>query len=212
MSYIMHASENENWGCDAGIMLDSRDAVVVSIVRGELFVRQHRESLWKTLAQSVTGRGLHISHDTYKNAKMAKVLDAMFPQRVPGLSAKNPVLSAFANAIWHCPSVREVEMLFRSCEPPPDEASTSPWRSTDEYAFYALALQPNWRETFIEGGYALYTVVWADDKKDKKLLRKEVVSAWAKEVNEGLAADNKPYRIMRLETSDGVTVWKEQAK
>jgi hypothetical protein len=31
----------------------------------------------------------------------------MFPQQIPSLRFKNPVLTAFSNAIWHCSSAAE---------------------------------------------------------------------------------------------------------
>jgi hypothetical protein len=200
---------SEKWGCGATIELDNKDVVIVTIDRGELLVRKssRHEGLLKSITESRAGQGLHRSKNNYKNAKMAEALDIMFPQKVPELSFKNPVLGAFAKAVWHCSSVSEVEKTLRDCEPPAEETWTSSWQLTDEYSFYSLALHPSWKETYIKRGGALYIVVLSDGRKVKKLLTKEEVNTWPARSNEVFEADNKSYRILRLETLDGVTVW-----
>jgi hypothetical protein len=72
----------------------------------------------------------------------------MFPEGTPSLSFKNPVLSAFANAIWHCSSAAEVsivlnEPLARTEVSPadteqPSARSTRPSRETiiSDYGAY----------------------------------------------------------------------------
>jgi hypothetical protein len=53
-------------------------------------------------------RKLYNEGDVYKNAQTAQALSALFPDQAPELQFKNPVLSVFSNAIWHCGSAAEV--------------------------------------------------------------------------------------------------------
>jgi hypothetical protein len=44
-------------------------------------------------------------------AQTAASLDTMFPEKIPALKFRNPVLSAFANAVCHCSSTAEVSIV-----------------------------------------------------------------------------------------------------
>lgn len=203
---------SEKWGCGATIELDNKDVVIVSIDRGEVLVRQSdiHQGLLKAIIRIRTGPALYRSKNRHKNAKTAEALDLMFRQKVPALSFRNPVLIAFAKAVWHCLSAEEVENTLRSCEPPPQEQWSSSWDFTDESSFYTNALRPDWKKIYIERGSALYTVIFSDDKKTKKFLTKNEVTTWPAQSNELFEAENKPYRIVRLANMDGDPVWERR--
>jgi hypothetical protein len=54
------------------------------------------------------GPKLYNESSVYKNAQTARALSMIYPKQAPFLQFKNPVLAAFANAIWHCSSASEV--------------------------------------------------------------------------------------------------------
>ena len=54
------------------------------------------------------GPKLYEESNVYKNAQTARALSLLYPNQAPELQFKNPVLTAFSNAIWHCSSAAEV--------------------------------------------------------------------------------------------------------
>ena len=65
----------------------------------------------KVLMSSFFGPKLYNERNVYKNAKTAQSLSIIYPE-LPALTFKNPVLTAFANAIWHCRSAAEVSVTL----------------------------------------------------------------------------------------------------
>jgi len=108
MPKLLRSSETA--GCGATIELDSREVVYVSIAQIGVLVRlwDMKGGLIKTLLSNFFGPKLYNESSVYKNAQTARALSMMFPEQAPYLQFKNPVLAAFANAIWHCSSVAEV--------------------------------------------------------------------------------------------------------
>ena len=97
---------------------------------------------------------------------------------------------------------------MRSCEA--QEQFSSPWQLTDEGSFYAGALRPNWKTTYVDRGSTLYVVIFSDGGKTKRLLSKEEVTTWPTASNALFVHESKPFRIVRLENLDGDAVWEGQ--
>jgi hypothetical protein len=108
MPKLLRSSETA--GCGATIKLDSGEVIYVSIAQVGILVRHWNMSggIFKTLLSNFFGSKLYNENDVYKNARTAQALSIMYPSQAPELQFKNPVLSAFANAIWHCSSAAEV--------------------------------------------------------------------------------------------------------
>ena len=108
MPKLLRSSETA--GCGATIELDSREVVYVSIAQIGVLVRlwDMKGGLIKTFLSNFFGPKLYSEYNVYKNAQTAQALSMMFPEQAPPLQFKNPVLAAFANAIWHCSSAAEV--------------------------------------------------------------------------------------------------------
>jgi hypothetical protein len=104
---------SETMGCGATIKLDNGEVVWVSIARVGVLVRHWDMSggFFKTFLNSVLGATLYNEKHVYKCAQAAIALRLEFPEQAPELPRfNNPVLSSFANAIWHCKSAAEVSV------------------------------------------------------------------------------------------------------
>src|SRR5262245_9596898 len=105
---------SETAGCGATIELDNGEVVYVSIAQVGVLVRlwNMKGGLFKSLMSNFLGPKLYNESSVYKNAQTARALSIMFPDQAPSLRFKNPVLAAFANAIWHCSSAAEVSIIL----------------------------------------------------------------------------------------------------
>ena len=61
-----------------------------------------------SLLSNFFGPKLYTETNVYKNAQTALALSLMYPEQSSQLRFSNPVLAAFANAMWHCKSAAEV--------------------------------------------------------------------------------------------------------
>ena len=98
MTSILHFSEKAR--CRATFMLDSGEPCVLSVAQTGVRVRKSRYGFM--------GPILYDEKNVYLAAKTGMTLDALFPERKVPIPIANPVLGAFANAIWHCASAAEV--------------------------------------------------------------------------------------------------------
>jgi TPR repeat protein len=112
MPRLLRSSETA--GCGATIELDNKDVVFVSIAQTGVLVRliNIRGGLIKNIMSNLFGPTLYNEKNVFKNAKTAEALSTIFPEETSFLSFKNPVLTAFANAIWHCSSAAEVSIVL----------------------------------------------------------------------------------------------------
>ncbi len=105
---------SERTGCGATIKLDNGDVVYVSIAAARVSVRQWDLSgLFSAVTSRFFGPKLFRQSNAAKNERTAKALRFMFPQRTPALPRFNdPLLAAFANAVWHCGSAEQVRAVL----------------------------------------------------------------------------------------------------
>jgi hypothetical protein len=103
-------NSSETVGCGATIELESGEVVYVSIALSGVLVRKWdmKGGLIKSLFSNFFGPKLYNESSVYKNAQAALALSLKYPVQAEPLHFKNPVLAAFANAIWHCRSASEV--------------------------------------------------------------------------------------------------------
>jgi hypothetical protein len=112
MPKLLRSSETA--GCGATIELDNGEVVYVSIAQTGVSVRRWdmNGGLIKSLLSNFFGPKLYNEGSVYKNAQTARALSLIYPEQATPLCFKNPVLAAFANAIWHCSSAAEVCAVF----------------------------------------------------------------------------------------------------
>jgi hypothetical protein len=87
--------------------LDSKEIFLISVARTGVLVKGYRGRfgrLWISFFGSILCREKNI----YEVAKTAAALDSLFPKRALPVAFQNPVLTAFANAVWHCSSAAEI--------------------------------------------------------------------------------------------------------
>jgi hypothetical protein len=102
---------SEKLGCGATIELDNNDICMISIARSGVLVRSCKKDYWSRVFGSFFGPILYNEKNIYRAAKTAAFLDSNYP-KVAGLRFQNPVLTAFASAVWNCSSAAEVTIAL----------------------------------------------------------------------------------------------------
>ncbi len=103
---------NEKVGCGATIELDSSEICMISVAQAGVLVRSYRKGFFGAVFGSYFGPTLYNEKNVYLAAKTAASLKSQFPEQISHLNFANPVLSAFANAIWNCASAAEVAVVL----------------------------------------------------------------------------------------------------
>jgi hypothetical protein len=98
---------SEKHGCGATIELDSQEICLVSVSQSGVLVRSSRGRFRRTLV-GIIGAILYSEKNVFKAAMTAAALDSLFPPKRIPLTFQNPVLGAFANAIWQCSSAADI--------------------------------------------------------------------------------------------------------
>jgi hypothetical protein len=101
----LHSSETVGRG--ATIELESGEICLISVAQSGVLVRSYRKGLFGALFGSFFGPILYKEQVVHKAAKTAMALSLFYPEQEPSLNFRNPILGAFANAVWHCSSAAE---------------------------------------------------------------------------------------------------------
>lgn len=109
MTELLYSSEKI--GCGATVKLNSGDICMVSVARSGVLVKSSRGAFGQLLI-SLFGSVLYSEKNVYKAAETAIALDALFPENVLPKSFNNVILTAFANAIWQCPTAAQVAIIL----------------------------------------------------------------------------------------------------
>jgi hypothetical protein len=91
---------SERFGCGITLRLDSGEPCLISVAQTGVRVRKSRHGWF--------GAILYEERNVYLAAKTGMALDQLFPVNVVPVTIQNPVLRAFANAVWHCPTAAAV--------------------------------------------------------------------------------------------------------
>jgi hypothetical protein len=102
---------SEKAGCGATIELDNGDTCLISVAQAGVLVRSYKKGFWSGVLGSFFGPTLYNEKNVYRAAKTAAALDSKHAQ-VASLKFKNPILTAFASAVWHCSSAAEVAITL----------------------------------------------------------------------------------------------------
>jgi hypothetical protein len=101
-------------GCGATIELDSGDTCMISVAQSGVLVRSYKKGLLLGGAfGSFFGPILYKEHNVFRAAKTAAALHSRVPQ-LADLQFQNPVLTAFASAVWHCSCAGEVAITLNT--------------------------------------------------------------------------------------------------
>jgi hypothetical protein len=100
---------SETTGCGATIRLDSGEACMVSFAGGGVLVREHQEGQF---LGSSFGRKLFEENNPDVVAKIATLLEAIYPSYGLPVSFKHFYLPHYANAIWHVFSLADVAVAL----------------------------------------------------------------------------------------------------
>ncbi len=206
MPKLLRSSETA--GCGATIKLDNGEVVWVSIARIGVLVR-HRDmsgGFFKTFLNSFLGATLYNEKNVYKGAQAAIALRLEFPELAPELPRfKNPVLSSFANAIWHCKSAAEVSIVLNEAAaklPAEEMADAAALLSAFEAA---KNYEPPKRPPEMTPG--TYHVIWSDGVKQEMRFVPAEIQQWVADTNKSEAGKGKNHRIVRVVDLQGRVVW-----
>jgi hypothetical protein len=106
---------SEKVGCGATIELDNGDTCMISVAQAGVLVRSYKKGFWSGVLGSFFGSILYNEKNVYRAAKTAAALDSKYEQ-VTILKFKNPVLTAFASAVWNCSSSAEVAVVLNEAD------------------------------------------------------------------------------------------------
>jgi hypothetical protein len=102
---------SEKAGCGATIELDNGDTCLISVAQSGVLVRSYKKGFLSGVFGTFFGPILYNEKNVYRAAKTAAVLHSKYPEAT-GLTFQNPVLAAFANAVWRCSSATDVAITL----------------------------------------------------------------------------------------------------
>jgi hypothetical protein len=108
---------SEKLGSGATIELDNGDTCMISVARAGVLVRSCKNDYWSRVLGSFFGPILYKEKNVYRAAKAAAALVSRYP-KVASLEFQNPVLTAFASAVWNCSSAAEVAVALNEAVDP----------------------------------------------------------------------------------------------
>jgi hypothetical protein len=204
MPKLVRASETA--GCGATIELDSKEVVYVSIAQIGVLVRlwDTKSGFLKSIVSNFFGPQLYKEKDVYKNARTGQALALMFPEQTPILSFKNPVLAAFANAIWHCSTAAQVCTVLNEATAKALEVDQAIEETALRKAFDDAKNWPPKRSP--EMTPATYRVIFSDGNIQENRFVPTEIESWAARCNKD--AEGK-CRILRILDATDNIVWGE---
>jgi hypothetical protein len=103
---------SETIGCGATMKLRSDEICMVSVARSGVLVKASRMGRFRRRSVGFFAAVLYNEKDVYKAARTALALDELFLEKRVPVAFRNPILSAYANAIWQCSSAAEVAVTL----------------------------------------------------------------------------------------------------
>ncbi len=90
------------------VLLDSSEPCLISVAQAGVRVKKSR---WGFL-----GATLYEERNVHRAAQTAMALDELFSEMKLPVMIRNPVLRAFANAVWCCPSAAAVAVALNRAQ------------------------------------------------------------------------------------------------
>ena len=117
------------------------------------------------------------------------------------LCFNNPVLSAFANAIWHCSSVSEVCVVLNEAVKNAPQSDEEAEKAALQAAYNSAT---NWKPASRSSlGLETFKVIFSDGAEQEITHTRSKVDSWAAETNNG----QFPYRVVRILDAKDNIVW-----
>ena len=165
-TYLVRQSELLYWsetiGCGATIKLCSNEICAVSIARSGVLVKSSRMGKFRRRSVGFFGTVLYNERNVYKAAQTAIALDDLFPDKGVPVTFCNPVLRAYANAIWKCSTAAEVGITLNELIAKAEAQAKTDKRIVDDLAdmmaqgrtrplaFYDVSLLPYSKEIILK--------------------------------------------------------------
>ena len=165
-TYLVRQSELLYWsetiGCGATIKLCSNEICAVSIARSGVLVKSSRMGKFRRRSVGFFGTVLYNERNVYKAAQTAIALDDLFPDKGVPVTFCNPVLRAYANAIWKCSTAAEVGITLNESIAKAEAQAKTDKRIVDDLAdmmaqgrtrplaFYDVSLLPYSKEIILK--------------------------------------------------------------
>jgi hypothetical protein len=92
--------------------LRSDEICMVSVARSGVLVKADKPGRFRRRSVGFFAAVLYNEKDVYKAAKTALALGELFIEKRIPVTLQNPVLNAYANAIWQCSSAAEVAVTL----------------------------------------------------------------------------------------------------
>ena len=99
---------NERFGSGATIELKSGEKCMISTAQAGVLIRSYQKGFFGSLFGVIFRSDALQRKKVCRAAKTAASLAAAYPDQTRAFKFRNPVLQAFANAVWHCSSASEV--------------------------------------------------------------------------------------------------------
>jgi hypothetical protein len=103
---------SERIGCGATIKLRSNEICAVSIARWWVLVKSSPTGRFRRFSVGFFAPVLYSERNASKVAATVFALDELFPEKKVPVTFRNPILSAYANAIWQCSTTAEVAITL----------------------------------------------------------------------------------------------------
>lgn len=163
---------NRRPGLGATIQLDSGEPCLMSIAPGWVRVRKSRTGLF--------GPTLYNVRNAHKTAETARALTYLYPDNYLPTGFTDPVLCAFANAILHCATCREVGVVLNEAITRADKQAAQDMDIVSDLgglmanltirpdAFYDVSVLPHPKEAIIAA--IERQILWAPNQELVQLL------------------------------------------
>ncbi|MGD1088786.1 MAG: hypothetical protein ABR955_08695, partial [Verrucomicrobiota bacterium] len=109
MPKLLYSTETH--GCGATIKLDNQETCMVSCARSSVLVKSYQGRFGQFWI-NFFGAVLYNEKVLYKAAQTSMALDILFPENRLPTTFSDPVLNAFANAIWQCSTGGEISRVL----------------------------------------------------------------------------------------------------
>ncbi len=102
----LHSFKDDKSGCFANIRMDNGDPCWIGVAQAGVAVKKSRIGL--------LGAKLYMEERMWEAANTAKALAFLYPEALTPSGMKNPVLTAFTNAVLQCSTVAEATRVLNT--------------------------------------------------------------------------------------------------
>ena len=201
MPELFHIDEKH--GCGATITLDTGQHCLVSIARRGVIVRSYRsDSFLKGDFGSFFGPILFEQRGIYEVAKIAMLLDIEYADASSPLELNNPILHAFAKAIWLCASDEHVGNVLSEAR-----ANAQKIEIIDVATLHWASQRSKTSKATQNIQTASYGVIFSDDASQGRDLTQSEIQSWADVSNNLFEENGIPCRILQIVGKNGTILW-----